>query len=283
VFRFKDGEFELGRKTFIAGILNVTPDSFSDGNRFLDGEKALRRALEIIDQGVDILDVGGESTRPGAAAVSPDEELGRIIPVIREIRRMRPDAVISVDTYKSSVADEALRSGAHIINDVSGLRASADMAETVARHGAGLIIMHSRGTSSSMASLANYRDLISEIIEEIMGSVACALKKGVSRHNVAIDPGLGFAKNAGQNLGIVRNIAKFKEPGYPVYVGPSRKSFISAALGGRETGQRLWGTAAVVALFAASGVDFIRIHDTEEMADVIKMTDSIFRPKRVAK
>jgi dihydropteroate synthase len=244
------------------GILNVTPDSFSDGGRFLSARRAVSHALRMQREGADLVDVGGESARPGARPVSVREELRRVLPVIEQLSG-RLQIPISVDTSKAAVADAALKAGASLVNDVTALGGPA-MGRVVARHGVPVILMHTRGTPLTMQSKACYRKLIPEVILELKRSIRKALAAGICHRNILIDPGIGFAKNAEQSLELIRRLAEFKKLGFPVVAGPSRKSFIGLALGD-PGGDRLLGTAAAVALCAAHGAEIIRVHDVAAM------------------
>ena len=244
------------------GILNVTPDSFSDGGRFLTVRSAVAHALRMQAEGADLIDVGGESTRPGARPVSAAEEMRRVIPVIERLAgRLR--IPVSVDTSKAAVAEAALRAGASLVNDVTALRDPA-MGRVVARSRVPVILMHSRGTPRTMRSRARYRRLLPEILSELNRSVKKALACGISRNKILMDPGIGFAKSAQQSLELIRRLGEFKKLGFPIVAGPSRKSFIARSLGD-STQDRLFGTAAAVALCAAGGADIIRVHDVAAM------------------
>lgn len=257
----------------IMGILNVTPDSFSDGNRFFSLQKAIDRAREMVDEGVDIIDIGGESTRPGAAPVSPEEEAKRILPVIEALSGNIP-CPISVDTWKSSVAGSALAAGAEIINDISGFAFDPQMPAVVAGSGAGVVVMHTSDTPQSMQHKTAYQDLLGEVLASLQNSCTQARDAGVQRECVAIDPGIGFGKNAGQNLEILHRLHEFTSLGYPLLVGTSRKSFIGKTLN-READDRLHGTSATVALAVANGARIVRVHDVSEMRDVALMAHAI--------
>ena len=257
----------------IMGILNVTPDSFSDGNQYADPHRAVDRVLELIDQGADIIDIGGESTRPGAPAVSTDEELKRVIPVLSALAG-KVDCALSIDTTKSSVAQTAVSAGAEIINDISGLTFDRQMAAVAAQSGAGIVIMHTRGTPQEMQSDTTYTDLIGEIMLALHRSVQLAQEAGVGQDRIAVDPGIGFGKGAAHNLEILRRLREFTSLGLPVLAGPSRKSFIGKTLT-RVTDQRLFGTAATVALAVANGASILRVHDVHEMRDVADMAHAI--------
>ena len=264
------------------GILNVTPDSFSDGGKFLSVRRAVSRALRMQAEGADLIDIGGESTRPGAQAVSAREEIKRILPVLEKLSgRLR--IPISVDTGKASVAAAALRAGASLVNDVTGLGDPA-MGKVVAAAGVPVILMHTRGTPRTMRSKARYRRLIPEVISELRGSIRKALAAGLSRKKILIDPGIGFAKTPEQSLELIRRLGEFERLGFPVVAGPSRKSFIGLALDDPAAAShqrrgissaarrvpprsedRLFGTAAAVALCVANGADIVRVHDVAEM------------------
>lgn len=261
-------------RPLLMGILNLTPDSFSDGGQFMSQDKALRHAEQMIREGADLLDLGAESTRPGAASVSSEEETDRLLPVLRAVREMS-DIPISVDTTKPEVACEALKAGADIVNDVSALKDSGyGMAELVRDFGAGLVLMHRRGTPETMQSLTDYQDVVSEVLDELEGSIDFALQSGILLEQIVVDPGLGFAKTTEQNLEIIGEIDRFFKWGRPVLLGPSRKSFIGKVTRRKPDG-RQFGTAAVVAVSVMKGVSILRIHDVGAMRDVIQMTQAI--------
>ena len=266
-FKLSCGRFRLllGRRPLIMGILNVTPDSFSDGGRFLPVHRAVSHALKMQAEGADLIDVGGESTRPGARAVSAREEMRRVLPVIERLAgRLR--IPISVDTSKAAVAEAALSVGASLVNDVTALGDPA-MGRVVARARVPVILMHMRGTPRTMRSKAHYRRLVPEVLSELRRSVTKALCCGISRDKILVDPGIGFAKGPEQSLELIHRMWEFKRLGFPVVAGPSRKSFIAQALGD-STRDRLFGTAAVVALCAAGGADILRVHDVAAMRQV---------------
>lgn len=260
-------------RPLIMGILNVTPNSFSDGNRFFDPEHAIDRALEMVEQGADIIDIGGESTRPGAEPVETAEELRRVIPVLKQLDG-KIACAISIDTWKSRVAREALAAGAEIINDISGFTFDGEMAALAASTGAGAVLMHTRGTPDVMHKDTRYDDLLGEITNGLKSSVQLAETAGVERSRLAIDPGIGFAKDAAANLEVLRRLREFQCLGLPILSGTSRKSFIGTTLG-RDTGDRSYGTAATVALAIANGAAILRVHDVREMKDVADMTHAI--------
>lgn len=275
IFKFKDSQFELGDKTLIMGILNVTPDSFSDGNKYYSIDKAVDRALQMLDQGADIIDIGGESTRPGALAVSPADEINRVIPVVKKLKQSTRKCVLSVDTTKYEVAEKALEAGADIINDISGLQADPKIAKIVAKYNAGLILMHTKGTPANMMNLDTYSDLLLEIKTFLNSATKKAQEYGLSKDNIMLDPGIGFAKNHLQNIEIIKKISVIQELNYPLLIGPSRKSFIGQILNKPNPETRIFGTAAVVAWLSIHNVDCVRVHDITEMKEVITIIESI--------
>ncbi len=257
----------------VMGILNVTPDSFSDGGRYLDPSKAVDHAIKMEAEGASIIDIGGESTRPGAAEVPADEELRRILPVIRALQP-KLGCPISVDTRKASVAEAVLAEGASIINDVSGLSFDPAMARTVARFDAGLVIMHMRGTPATMARMARYRDLIGEVKNALAHASERALEAGVKRSRIILDPGIGFAKTLGHNLKLLVALPSIVELGYPVLVGVSRKSFVRT-LSGASPEQLLMGSAAAAAIAIFNGASIVRVHDVAPTVATIKMAAAL--------
>ncbi|KAB0669484.1 dihydropteroate synthase [Oryzomonas sagensis] len=260
-------------RPLIMGILNATPDSFSDGGSFIDPHKAVEHALEMEAEGADIIDIGGESTRPGAPAVPAAEELRRVAPIIEHLagRLSRP---ISVDTWKSEVARGALAAGAEIINDISGFGFDPAMAPLAAESGAGVVLQHTRGTPDRMQTCTDYEDLLGEVIAGLRSSVDSAVTAGVERERIVIDPGIGFAKDTAGNLELLRRLRELTSLGLPLLVGTSRKTFIGKTLG-RETGERMVGTAATVALAVANGASIVRVHDVREMRDAADMAHAI--------
>lgn len=258
------------------GILNVTPDSFSDGAAFLDTGRAVERALEMEAEGADIIDVGGESTRPFSAPVDEQEELRRVIPVIEQLAG-RLGIPLSVDTWKSSVAREALRAGAEIVNDVSGCTFDPAMFGVVASAGAGLVLMHTRGRPQAMQLETAYLSLIPEIMDYLRERIERAESQGIPRERVVADPGIGFGKSVEGNLEILRRLREFATLGRPLLIGTSRKSFIGKVLG-REVDDRLYGTAATVALAVAGGASIVRVHDVRPMRDVALMAHAVACP-----
>ncbi len=272
-WKIRGGNFPLDQ-TAIMGILNLTPDSFSDGGQYLDPQKALSRAKEIISEGAHIIDLGAESTRPGAKPVSIAEELNRILPVLKNIRSCN-EIIISIDTTKPEVAEACLREGAHIINDVSGLKDSGPkMAELVRSSGAGIVLMHRRGNPETMQEKAVYRDVVEDVLRELRESVRTALDAGILPDQIVVDPGIGFAKTAEQNVELIAQLEKFHDLGFPVLAGPSEKSFIGK-ITGRGPGERGWGTAAVVTAAVLKKIDIIRVHQIQAMKDVILVAETI--------
>lgn len=250
------------------GILNVTPDSFSDGGKYLDIDSAVKRAREMVDEGADIIDVGGESTRPGHQPVDALEEINRVIPVIERLSK-ELNVPISVDTSKAQVAEKALCAGACIVNDVWGLQRDPDMAEVVSKHGAGVIMMHNSDTKE-------YKDLMGDIIRFLRKSVEIAEKAGITRENMVIDPGIGFGKTLEHNLEVMRRMRELNTLNLPVLLGTSRKSMIGNVLD-LPVNERLEGTAATITLGIANGADIVRVHDVKEMVRVARMTDAMVR------
>jgi dihydropteroate synthase len=262
------------------GILNITPDSFSDGGRYLDPEAASVQALKLVAEGADILDLGAESTRPGAKPVTGREELERLLPVLKRVRSEIP-VPISIDTVSPEVAKKCLEAGADIINDVSGLkRSGSEMTKVVKKSGAGLVLMHSRGTPETMGTLALYGNTVADVIAELRESIRIAVEAGIDREQIVVDPGLGFAKTTEQNLEIMKDLGAFHALELPVMIGPSRKAFIGQ-MTGRETGEREFGTAACVASAVMNGIQIVRVHDVKAMRDVVRVTESIKRLSKV--
>ncbi len=260
------------------GILNVTPDSFSDGGRYQNPRKAVDRALQMQEEGADLIDLGGESTRPGAKPVSVEEELRRIGPVLKRLVK-RLSIPVSIDTSKAAVAQTALDEGASLINDVTGLK-DPHMPETIARAGCPVILMHMRGTPRTMQKRPTYRRLIPEIRSQLDRSVAKAIRAGICREKILIDPGIGFGKRLIDNLALLKNLELLKAMGFPVVVGPSRKSFIGEVLNVPVEG-RLFGTAAAVALSVVHGADVVRVHDVAAMRQVVDLTQAVLHPHSV--
>lgn len=279
VVSIREHILEFGKKTFCMGILNITPDSFSDGGKYLDSKIALEKALELEKDGADIIDIGGESSRPGADTISVKEELDRVMPVLKELVK-RVKIPISIDTYKTEVAKEVLEAGADIINDITGLHNNEQLAKLVAKYDAGIIIMHMLGTPKTMQANPEYKDLIGDIITYFKKSIDIAKANGISEDKIIIDPGIGFGKTIEHNLEIIRKLSAFKKIGRPVLIGTSRKAFIGNILN-LPVNERLEGTAASVAISIMNGADIVRVHDVQKMQRIIKMADAIKYPKGI--
>lgn len=260
--------FAARGKTYIMGILNVTPDSFSDGGKWNGRDAALRHTEQMIQQGADIIDVGGESTRPGYTVLSDEEEIQRIVPIISEIKS-RFDIPVSLDTYKSRVAEAGIAAGADLINDIWGLRYDEHMAEVIAENGLPCCLMHNRKE-------ANYRDLLSEMKEDLKESLEIAYRAGIKKENILLDPGVGFGKGYGDNLSVLRNMEQFAELGYPLLLGCSRKSVIGLSLD-LPVGERLEGTLATTVMAVLKGYSFVRVHDVKENVRAVRMTEAVLK------
>lgn len=271
---FNSFHFDFLKKTYIMGILNVTPDSFFDGGKYNNTEKAIAQGLKLIEQGADIIDIGGESTRPGALPVKLDEELKRVIPVIEGIvKRVR--IPISIDTYKAKVAEEAINAGASIINDISGLRFDPEMPHIAAKYKTPVIIMHIKGTPQDMQRNPCYNALIPEIIEYLRSSIIMAKEAGIQEDKIILDPGIGFGKLPEHNLQIIKNLKDFVLLGKPILVGVSRKSFIGKILNDAPPEERLEGTAAAVAVSIINGANIVRVHDVDYISKITRVVDAI--------
>lgn len=255
----------------IMGILNVTPDSFSDGGEFFDVQKAVARGIEMAREGADMIDVGGESSRPGSVPVSAEEEKGRVVPVIEQLSKMI-DVPISIDTYKPEVAEAALEAGASIINDITGLRNEA-MVEVATKQGAGVVIMHMQGTPKTMQENPEYGDVVRDILEWLKRQVLKARAAGIE--NVMVDPGIGFGKTLEHNVEILRRLGEFRELGCPVLIGPSRKSFLGK-LTGAEVDGRLGGSIGAALVAAFNGADILRVHDVKETKQALEVAEAIY-------
>jgi len=274
----KFGRFniDLSAGARVMGILNVTPDSFSDGGRFYVFDRALRQAERMVMEGADIIDVGGESTRPGAEAVSADEESRRVTPIIAELSR-RLTVPLSIDTRNAETARRALDAGASMINDVSGLRHDPETARVAAAFGVPVSVMHIKGNPKDMQDDPRYDDLFGEISDYLAESVAIAVRAGVAHDMIIVDPGIGFGKTLAHNLLILKKLEKFKSLGKPILVGVSRKSFIGRVLGGLPVDERLVGSAAAAALCVLNGADIVRAHDVKETVHAVKIADAVRR------
>lgn len=268
--------FNWGERTYLMGVLNVTPDSFSDGGDFFTPDAALAQAQSLVEAGADIIDIGGQSTRPGAEQVSVEEELNRVLPVVERLRS-RLSVTISVDTTRAIVAQRVVDAGANLVNDISGGTFDSDMLSTVAQLGVPIVLMHMRGTPQTMQQLTDYHDLMGEIYQFLERQVAAAEKAGIKRSHIIIDPGIGFAKTAAQNLEILRKLPTLHSLGVPILVGVSRKSFIGHILHQPNPKARVWGTAAACCGAIAGSADILRVHDVLEMRDVCRVADVIWR------
>jgi len=273
---------QLGKRTLVMGVLNVTPDSFSDGGKFFDPERAIEQALAMERAGAHLLDIGGESTRPGSAGVSAKEELARVLPVLRALRG-RLKIPVSIDTQKSDVAEAALDAGAQIINDISGLKSDPRIAEVAARQRVPLILMHMRGEPPTMQTGGFARDVIKDVMQGLRRSAAIAHKAGIGKSQIILDPGIGFGKSFAQNYELLQKLPQLAKLGYPLLVGTSRKGFLGATLArdGKPApaDERIWGTAATVTASILNGVHIVRLHDVAEMVQVARVADCLLDAK----
>lgn len=274
----------LGERTLVMGVLNVTPDSFSDGGMFFDTKVAIEHALSMELEGADLLDVGGESTRPDSTGISWQEELARVLPVFEGLRG-RIKIPISIDTRKGEVAEAAIQAGAEIINDISGLRHDPRIAEVAAKHRVPLILMHMRGEPQTMQKGPFARDVKKEVTQGLRTSLARARKAGVTKSQIVLDPGIGFGKNFSQNYELLQKLPQLARLGYPLLVGTSRKGFLGATLAknGKPAppDERIWGTAATVTASILGGAHIVRVHDVPEMVQVARVADCVLDPKRL--
>jgi dihydropteroate synthase len=278
----RDRVLKPRRRPAVMGILNITPDSFSDGGAYLEPAAALDRALQMLDEGADVIDVGAESTRPGSAPVADDEQIRRAIPVIEGLRARCPDAVISIDTQSAAVAARSLAAGADIVNDVSALRRDEAMAATIVTHDAAVILMHMQGEPATMQQNPRYGDVVREVSAFLIARVAAAEALGIGRDRIMIDPGIGFGKNAAHNVTLLRELEVLVATGVPVLVGASRKRFLDAWSAGAPTGSpasRLGGSLAVVARARAAGVAMVRVHDVAETCQLLAGLDALESPR----
>jgi dihydropteroate synthase len=269
---------DFSKKTYIMGILNVTRDSFSDGGLYFDKSEAIKRAIQMVEEGADIIDIGGESTRPGSEPITIEEELRRTIPVI-EVLSKEVDVPISIDTYKSEVAKKALDAGASMVNDISGLRFDPEMSKVVSAYKVPVVIMHIKGTPKDMQQNPVYEALIPEITDYLKDCIRLAIESGISEDKIIIDPGIGFGKTFNHNLEIINNLHEFTLLGKPILIGLSRKAFIGKILGDAPVTDRLEGTAAAVAISIMNGANIVRVHDVKEMVKVTKVADAIKKIK----
>jgi dihydropteroate synthase len=264
----------LGPRTLVMGIVNVTPDSFADGGERLDPDVAIRDALKMIDAGADVVDIGGESTRPGAAPLAAEEEWRRISPVLEGLRG-RASVPISVDTYKAVVAERALDLGATIVNDISALTRDPALAGAIARRGAAVVLMHNRGRSADMYALAEYDDVVDDVRRELGERADAARAAGIPGERIIVDPGFGFAKRAEQSFAALAGLPALTALGLPILAGPSRKSFLRIAIGDKPPRERVWSTAAAVAAAVLFGAHIVRVHDVAEMVQVVRTADAL--------
>ena len=281
--RLCSGKLVLGERTLVMGVLNVTPDSFSDGGKFCAEEQAMQHAVQMERAGADLIDVGAESTRPGSEEISIDAELRRVLPVLRGLRRLLK-IPISIDTQKSEVAESALDAGAEIINDISGLKNDPRIAEVAARRRVPLILMHMRGEPRTMQKGPFARDVMKDVIQGLRKSVILARKAGVPKSQIILDPGIGFGKSFAQNYELLQKLPQLAKLGYPLLVGTSRKGFLGTTLA-REgkpapPEERIWGTAATVTASILNGAHIVRVHDVAEMVQVARVADCLLDPKQ---
>jgi dihydropteroate synthase len=276
--KFPSHTLVLGKRTLIMGVLNVTPDSFSDGGKFFTGQNAVNAALQMQDQGADILDIGAESTRPGSSGISAAEELRRLLPVLQQLRG-RLKIPISIDTRKSTVAELAIGAGAEILNDVSGLKHDPRLAHVAARYKLPLVLMHMRGNPQTMQKRPFAKDVFRDVTTGLRHSIAVARRAGVSKSHIILDPGIGFGKSDSQNYELLAKLPTFAKLGYPLLIGTSRKGFLGRTLAkdGKPApaNQRLWATAATVAASILAGAHIVRVHDVAEMAQVARVSDAV--------
>jgi dihydropteroate synthase len=267
------GKLDFSAGCVVMGVLNVTPDSFSDGGQFFDFERAVERGMQMAAEGAAIIDIGGESTRPGSASVSDDEQIERVVPVIKVLSE-KISVPISIDTCKYEVAKAALEAGAGILNDITAL-SDERMAELAAKHNVPVVLMHMQSTPATMQVEPKYKDVVGEVVEYLVGRAKRAESFGIARNMIYIDPGIGFGKTLEHNVLLLRNINKFIATDYRVLAGTSRKSFIGKLIGREKPSERIFGTAATVALCVAAGVSIVRVHDVAEMVDVVKVSNKL--------
>jgi dihydropteroate synthase len=275
VWQCRDHRLDLSRRGEIMGILNVTPDSFSDGGTFTQPAQAVAHAVEMLNQGAAIIDIGGESTRPGAAEVAAEEEIRRVIPAIEALHRQRPEALISIDTSKAAVAVAALAAGARIVNDVTGLLGDPAMAQGVAQSGAGVVIMHMLGTPRTMQHAPHYDDVVAEVRAFFERQFSAATAAGIAPETIVFDPGIGFGKNLEHNLALIRALDRLSVAGRPILLGVSRKSFISRLTGSEKIEDRAWPTVAVTSFARELGVRLHRVHEVKPNVEALRMTEAI--------
>jgi dihydropteroate synthase len=277
IWKLRDRSVNLSRSGMIMGVLNVTPDSFSDGGQFVDEDAAFQHAVRMTEEGAAILDIGGESSRPGSEPVALEEEIRRVIPIMRRIRATFPDLLLSIDTYKAETARQALEAGADIINDISALRADPKMINVLKGSDAGVILMHMRGTPKTMQIEPRYDDVVGEVFEFLRGRRDDLVRSGIDPARIAVDPGYGFGKRLQHNAELVRQIGKFTELGQPIVVGISRKSMIAHLLGEPQlrSEDRMWPSVALTSLLRENGARIFRVHDVRPNLESLRMTEAI--------
>ena len=277
IWKLRNRSVNLSRSGLIMGVLNVTPDSFSDGGQFMDEEAAFCHAVRMVAEGAAILDIGGESSRPGSEPVAVEEELRRVIPVIQRIRTRFPDLLLSIDTYKAETARQALAAGADILNDISALRADREMIEVLQHSESGVILMHMRGTPKTMQIDPHYQDVVGEVFEFLRSRRDELVRWGIDPARIAIDPGYGFGKRVQDNVELVRQLGRFAELGQPIVVGISRKSMIAHLLGDPklQSEDRMWPTVALTSLLREKGAQIFRVHDVRPNLEALRMTEAI--------
>jgi len=272
IYRFGSTEYDLASRTHVMGILNVTPDSFSDGGRYLDTDQAVQHAIQMVEDGADFIDIGGESTRPGSESVSADEEIGRTIPVIDALRKIPIEVPISIDTTKAAVADAALRAGAVIVNDISAMTADGAMASVATKHRAAVVLMHMQGTPKTMQQQPQYNNVTEEVKQYLSDRAEVARQSGLT--HIIIDPGFGFGKKFEHNIQLLKELGSFTSLGYPLLVGVSRKSFLGTILNLPPT-ERLEGTTAAVTAAILNGANIVRVHDVKEVKRAALVSDML--------
>jgi dihydropteroate synthase len=276
----KTGTLAAGPGPVVVGILNVTPDSFSDGGDFFDPEAAAEHAATMLDEGADMLDVGGESTRPGSDPVSQEEEIRRVVPVLKRILSVRPEAVISVDTYRSGTAKAALEAGASLVNDVTALRGDPGMVSLIEEAACPVILMHMQGEPKTMQKEPNYQDVVREVRDFLAERAEYAVAAGVRLENIIVDPGIGFGKNLEHNLALLRNLDALVDLGFPVLIGTSRKSFVERITGVQEARDRVFGTVATTVLAFEQGATFFRVHDVRANRQALAVAEAVLHTSR---
>jgi dihydropteroate synthase len=297
-WQLRSRALDLGIRTLIMGVLNVTPDSFSDGGNFLDPDRAIAHGLRLLDEGADILDIGGESTRPGTSVapdtvgsmpkVTPEEELARVLPVIEGIRRERPECFISIDTYKACVARVAVEAGAEIVNDVSALQWDEEMAPSCAELGCGAVLMHTRGRPSQWRRMPRQLDITSQVIHDLANRVQIALDSGIERDHIVLDPGFGFGKNFEENYPLLAHLDRMQQLRFPVLAGTSRKSFLGRSIGRRRNhpdappSDRLYGSVAAMVVSILHGAHMVRVHDVAPAVEAAAIADEVLAVTKAA-